>query len=755
MKKTTALVLAFLFLTLACHTPETALSSSRSASRTATASSHNPAETRKATQTAFSGKEKKQITLEDMWVDYTFYPKYLNELKRFPGGYYTVLENAPDGTRNINRYRFENLEYVDTPLAGKELSFPIDEYTFSRDGSKVLVATATEPIYRHSKRAGYYVFDLKTRNLQKVFDGKIQSPAFSPAGDKVAFVFDNDLYYKDLQNGSTVRITTDGAVNSIINGLTDWVYEEEFGFVRAFQWNSTGSHLAYLRFDESRVPEFEMSVFGNDLYPSVTRFKYPKAGEQNSKVSLHIYELATGIISGVEIPVPYEYIPRIKWTKDPEVLSFRTMNRLQNDFHLFEVSVKDMVPVPVYHETSDTYINVRDILTFLDDGGFIISSEKDGYQHLYRYAPDGRLLNAVTSGDWEVTGFYGYDAGSGKLFFQSTRDGGMTRTLYSVNADGSDLKRLGPARGINRPLFSDDYRYFILNHQDPDTPPVYTLYDSDGNPLREVLNNSELKEKLSDYSLGEKRFSTLHTANGDFNMWMIFPPDFNPENEYPLLMYQYSGPGVQTVMDKWTGFDEYWYHILANKGYIVASVDGRGTGGRGRDFTHCTYGQLGKYETADQIAAARALGQLPYIDASRIGIWGWSFGGFVAANAILKGNDMFKMAISVAPVTSWRFYDTIYTERYMGLPEANPGGYDDNSPLFFAGKLKGNFLIIHGSGDDNVHVQNTMRMINAMIEAGVPFDSEIYPDRTHGIYRGKNTRLHLYRRMTDFILKNL
>ena len=540
----------------------------------------------------------------------------------------------------------------------------------------------------------------------------------------------------------------------MINGLTDWVYEEEFGFVRAYRWNADGTALAYLRFDESEVPEFSMSIFGDRLYPSVERFKYPKAGEKNSEVELYIYDIKSGNSQKVDLP-PYEYIPRILWTKDPGRLSVQTLNRKQNDFNLYIVNRETGKYQKVYSEQSGTYINIRDILTFLDDGSFIISNETAGYEHLYHYDRDGKLIAPVTKGNWEVTDFYGYDSATNRVFYQSTEDGSMYRTLYSIRIDGTGKKRISPARGISSPVFSGDKRFFILNYNDADTPPEYDLYHSEGVKIKKIRDNAGLLKKLEAYRLPPKTYSTLHTKTGDFNMWMIKPRDFDPDKLYPLLMYQYSGPGVQTVMDRWKGFDDYWYYMLADEGYIVASVDGRGTGGRGAEFTHCTYGQLGKYETIDQIEAAKTLGALPYIDSGRIGIWGWSFGGFTTANALFKGNDVFKMGIAVAPVTNWRFYDTVYTERYMGLPDENPSGYDDNSPIHFVSQLKGKFLLIHGSGDDNVHVQNSMRLINAMIEADVPFDSEIYPDRTHGIYRGKNTRLHLYQKMTRFILDNL
>jgi dipeptidyl-peptidase-4 len=598
------------------------------------------------------------------------------------------------------------------------------------------------------------VYDLLTKKLESVSDKKIQAATFSPDSKMIAYVFENNLFIKNLATKKVTQITTDGERNKIINGLTDWVYEEEFGFVRAYQWNADGTGIAFLRFDETEVPEFTMMEYGENLYPYPVTFKYPKAGEKNSEVSLYIYDVKTNKTQKVALE-NYEYIPRIKWTKNADLLTVQTTNRHQNDLKLLQVNRRNLETKLLLNEVSDTYVNVRDALTFLKDNSFIWRSEKDGYDHLYYYNADGSLKNQITKGAWDVVDFYGIDEENKRIFYRSVEDGSINKTVYSISLNGKDKKRLSEAFGSNAASFSKNKKYFINNFSDANTPMIYTLHSSDGKMLKEIKNNEALIKKLAGYNVGKKEFSTLTTKDGTFNMWMIKPNDFDASKKYPLLMYQYSGPGVQTVQNRWNGFDDYWYYMLAAKGYIIVSVDGRGTGGKGTAFTKVTYKQLGKYETIDQIEAAKELGKRSYIDADRIGIWGWSFGGFTSANCILKGNDVFKMAIAVAPVTSWRFYDTVYTERYMQTPQENPEGYDKNSPLFFADQLKGKFLLVHGTGDDNVHVQNSMRMINAMIQADVPFDSEFYPDRTHGIYRGKNTRLHLYKRMTDFIEKNL
>jgi len=407
-------------------------------------------------------------------------------------------------------------------------------------------------------------------------------------------------------------------------------------------------------------------------------------------------------------------------------------------------------------------VNVRDVLTFFFFYCFIWRSERDGFQHLYWYNADGSLKNQITKGKWCITKYYGVDEKVGKVFYQSVENGSINKTIYAIGLNGKGKHLLSEDHGSNTASFSKNKKFFINTFSDTTTPKVYTLYNADGKRIKEILNNQEVADKLAKYDVGIKEFSTITTKDGTFNMWMIKPTNFDSSKQYPVLMYQYSGPGFQTVENRWNGYDDYWYYMLASKGYIIVSVDGRGTGGKGTDFVKVTYKELGKYETIDQIEAAKVLGKRSYIDANRIGIWGWSFGGFTSSNALLKGGDTFKMAIAVAPVTSWRFYDSVYTERYMQTPQENPDGYDKNSPLFFADQLKsqsekgrGKYLLVHGTGDDNVHVQNSMRMINALIKADVPYDTEFYPDRTHGIYRGEHTRLHLYQRMTAFILKNL
>ena len=700
---------------------------------------------------------KKSITIEDLWKDRTFKTEYMSVLRPMSGDYYTVLEfNQKFRSTSIDQYSYTNLEKTATLVDSKDLDdLPyFEDYAFSNDETKILLKTEVDPIYRHSDVAKYFLYDRKTKSLDPVSVNKVKEATLSPDNQNIAYVFENNIYIKNLKTNKTQQITFDGKKNHIINGVTDWVYEEELGFVRAFEWNTDGTSLAFLRFDETDVPEFTMMTYGDDLYPQPVTFKYPKAGEPNSVVTLHIYDLKSQKTSKIDLGV-YEYIARIKWSNDKDLLTAQTLNRRQNDLKLFQINRKNLKTKVLLHETSDTYVNIRDYFTFLKDNSFIWSSERDGWEHLYHYNPEGQLINKITDGNYDVTNFYGLDEKNGKLFYQSTEDGSINKTVYSINLNGQNKQRISADKGVSSPAFSTDKQYFINNYSDVNTPPNYTLHRADGTLIKTIIDNRAALDLLDGYHLGTKEFSTLKTANGEFNLWMIKPSDFDPTKQYPLLMYQYSGPGSQSVQNSWGRTDTYWYHMLAEKGYIIACVDGRGTGGKGSDFTKVTYKNMGHYETIDQIESAKELGKLPYIDSERIGIWGWSFGGFTSSNAILKGNDVFKMAIAVAPVTSWRFYDSIYTERYLQTPQENPEGYDDNSPLNFASQLQGKYLLIHGSADDNVHVQNTMRMINALIDADKLFDTEIYPDSNHGIYQRRNSRLQLYQRMTAFILENL
>ena len=704
--------------------------------------------------------QEKTITLEEIWNG-SFRTEGLQSLHPLKDGEsYSVLNfNKALRSTSIDVYDYKTSKYLTTILSSNnlnEVSYFLD-YTFSNDESKILIATSEQPLYRHSKLGLYYIYDVSTKTLIQLSEEYVQEPSFSPDGSKVAYVLKNNIYVKDLNKNVTYQITNDGKLNHVINGVTDWVYEEEFAFVRAFEWNSSGDQIAYIKFDETIVPEFSMDIYGEDLYPFNSEFKYPKAGEINAKVSLHVFNLNTKKTKEIKVDNKEQdfYIPRIKWTNANNLLTAQFLNRQQNDLNLWLIDTKTNNSSVLLNEKDNAYIDITFNLTFLKDNSFIWTSEKDGFNHIYHYNVDGSLNQQVTSGKWEVTAYYGFSTKQKKIFYQSTEEGSINRTVYSIGLNGKNKKKLTSSQGTNEASFSADYSFFINTFSNVSTPPQYTLISSRNAAVhRNIKDNSFLKNKLSTYKWSEKMFYTTEINGYDLNYWMIKPHNFDPSKSYPLLMYQYSGPGSQKVANQWNDSNDYWHQYLASKGYVIVCVDGRGTGFKGAQFKKLTQNQLGKFEVEDQIEAARKFGELSYINASKIGIWGWSYGGFMSSNAILKGNDVFKAAVAVAPVTSWRFYDTIYTERYMDTPQNNPSGYDDNSPLSHVDKLKGKYLLIHGSADDNVHVQNTMRMVEALIQANKQFEWMIYPDKNHGIYGG-NTRLHLYNKMTNFLNDNL
>ena len=699
---------------------------------------------------------QQKIALQNLY-DGTFRAERLDQIHSMKDGHHYTVLNFDRNTRSssLDQYTYQDLQKVKTIVSSLELDeIPwFSAYYFSHDESKILLETNRTPIYRRSKKAIYYVYDIATKNLISVSQDPIQEPSFSPDGSKVAYVHNRNLFIKDLQSGTLTQVTNDGN-DYIINGITDWVYEEEFSFVRAFHWNSSGSHLAFLRFDESDVPIFSMDLYGKKLYQTQQVFRYPKAGENNSVVSLHVYDLNQKKTNNIALKNAY-YIPRMQFTNDANLLSVQTLNRHQNDLRLLYVDVQNGSVKEVLREADEAYVDVHDNLTFLNDHSFIWSSESDGFNHLYHYSKQGKLINQITNGKWEVTDYYGYDSNSQRIFYQSVECGSIYRDVYSISINGSDKQQLSNLLGTHQAAFSANFSVYINTYSTAITPPIYSLNSStDGTQLLTIKANRSLSEVAQRFGWQPKEFSTLNVNGESLNMWMLRPADFDPSKKYPVLMFQYSGPGSQKVADQW--YDSYnsWHQMLVQQGYIVACVDGRGTGFKGAAFKKSTYLNLVKLETEDQIEAAKQLRDLPYIDENRIGIWGWSFGGHMATNCLLKGNAVFSMAIAVAPVTSWRFYDTIYTERFMRTPQENPTGYDDNSPLNYPELLKGKFLLVHGSGDDNVHVQNTMRMVEGLVQANKDFEWMIYPDRNHGIYGG-NTRLHLFTKMTKFINDNL
>ena len=706
-------------------------------------------------QQANQNTKTQEITLEEIWNG-TFSAKRMNSLNSMNGDFYAVLNyDRNTGATTIDKYSYKTLEKVETILSSNELQEvnSFSSYSFNNDETKIILGTNFQKIFRRSFKGTFYAYDIASKELTLI--GKeIQEPVFSPDNEKVAFAKNNNLFIKNVKTNAVTQVTADGKKNSIINGITDWVYEEEFAFVRAFEWSNNSTYLAYLRFDETNVPTFSMDMVGSELYPSQQVFKYPKAGEENAKVSLHMYNVSKASKKQISLG-DYEYIPRIKWSNSDDILVATTLNRHQNNLNLFKVNALNNTTTLLLNETDKAYVDITDNLTFLVDNSFIWTSEKEGYNHIYHYDFNGKLINQITKGNWEVTNYYGFNERKKTIYYQSVENGSTNRGVYSIGLDGRKKKLLSNNDGQNNAAFSTNLNYFINTFSSSDTPPIYSLFSDKGKMIKVIKDNTQLKEDLSAYKMSPKEFSTININGNELNMWMIKPLRFDKTKKYPMLMFQYSGPGSQQVANRWNGANDYWHNMLAQKGMIVVCVDGRGTGLKGANFKKVTQKELGKYEVEDQIAAAKALAKRSYIDEDNIGIWGWSYGGFMSTNCLLKGNDVFSTAIAVAPVTSWRFYDSVYTERYMQTPQENASGYDDNSPINYADKLEGNYLLVHGTGDDNVHVQNSMRMINALIAADKQFDMFIVPDRTHGIYKGQNTRLNLYTKMTNFIEEHL
>ncbi|MEJ6980361.1 S9 family peptidase [Pedobacter sp. P351] len=705
----------------------------------------------------------KEITLQDIFKDGVFSAKTIQSLPSMKDGKsYVSVKYDITGRKYLaqNSYSTGNeikVLFKETDLIVNSDTLEISA-DFSNDESKVMLSSGEEPIYRHSSRANYYVFDIASKKIIPVsLNGKQLFPTFSPDGSKVAFVRDNNIFIKDLSSGTENKITKDGRNNSIINGRSDWVYEEEFSFARAFYWSPDGNKIAFYKFDETEVPEYSMTLF-NQLYPTEYKYKYPKAGEKNSLVSVYVYNLSIGdtkkVNTGAE---PDQYIPRVKWTNNPDVLLVLRMNRHQNKLDYLIADARTGSSKVVLTEEDKYFIDVeQERISFLKNGKqFINLSERDGFNHIYLYNLDGKIIKQLTRGNWEVTDVYGIDENNGVVYYQSTETSPLSRNVYSIKLDGSNKTKISTNVGTNEVSFSNDFSFYILSNSTINNPPFITLNEKNGKVVRVLEENTKVKQALKDYTIKPAEFFKFKTSEGvELNGYMIKPPDFNPGKKYPVLMYVYGGPGSQNVADAWGGSRPVWFNLLAQKGYIVACVDNRGTGFRGAEFKKMTYKLLGKYETLDQIEAAKWLARQSYTDPSRIGIWGWSYGGYLAALCITKGENVFKMAISVAPVTTWRFYDTIYTERYLRTPQENPDGYDNNSPINFVDRLKGKFLLIHGTGDDNVHFQNSVMLSEALIQANKPFEQAYYPNKNHGIYGG-NTSIHLYTKMTDFILKNL
>jgi dipeptidyl-peptidase 4 len=708
-----------------------------------------------------------QLNNELIWTTRTFSPKNINGINpSSDGDYYTSIERN-NGQTEIIKYSYKKNKKIGTLFSNSSFdNFSFSDYDISDDGNWLLLFNSKESIYRRSSKSYYYLYNLKNKTLQSLADtslGKQRLATFSPDNNKIAYVRKNNLYYKNLNDlRDELTITRNGEINKIINGATDWVYEEEFSIHKGFFWSPDGSKISYYVFNEEHVKQFEMEIYDN-LYPSQYKFKYPKAGENNSSIAIKVFDLDNKRIYNFDIGNEADiYIPRMKWSKRNNELIVFKMNRLQNKLELISGEINnvknpnsEIIVQNIYSEKSETYIDIHDNTYFINENQFLWTSEKDGYNHIYLIDYKENSERQLTSGKWEVTKMYGYDSTEKTAFFQAAKKSPTEREVYSLNVNSKHLQLLSNTKGNNDAAFSSNFKYFINTHSDANNPFKITLNNKNGQEVKVLEDNKSLKDKMDEFKLVDKTFFSIPIGNNlKLNAWVMKPTDLDTVKKHPLLMFVYGGPGINTVNNSWSWNNYFWFQYLVKQGFVVISVDSRGTGYRGRDFKHSTYLQLGKLETEDQISSAVHMGKLNYIDKDRIGIFGWSYGGYMSSLCITKGAKVFNSAIAVAPVTNWRYYDNIYTERFMRTPKENGLNYDINSPINHVDKLKGNYMLIHGTADDNVHFQNSMEMVNSLVKENKEFDFFAYPNKNHSIYGGY-TRLHLYNKMTNFLFDNL
>ncbi|MDR1103229.1 MAG: S9 family peptidase [Tannerella sp.] len=700
----------------------------------------------------------RRVDLKDV-VDGTFRQETATgEIRSMPDGEHYTAMNGEHSM--IVKYAYRTGAPVDTLFdarRARECTFEdFEDYEISSTGHRILIRRAKEAIYRRSYRADTYVYDVRRNMVQPLHEGggKVMIPTFSPDGRMCAFVVDNNIRLKKFDFDTEIPVTKDGAFNRVINGATDWVYEEEFSVTNLMAWSSDSEYLAFVRFDESEVPEYSMQTYGDGVYPGEYTYKYPKAGEKNAAVTLHSYSVETKDTKTLAVPVDAEsYIPRIAFASQPDQLAVMTLNRHQNVFNLYHANPKSGVFRLILKEENKCYIDPDWLngLLFTKDG-FLYVSEKDGYAHIYQYSATGVEQRQVTRGNWDVTALLGIDETSNTVYYESAEESPLRRSVYKVDAKGVKT-RLSTREGTSHAAFSRNFAYYVNHHSGADTPATVTLNETKtGKTLRVLQDNAALRETLGRYAYAPKEFLRIETASGvELNAWMVKPANFSESKKYPVVMFQYGGPNSQSALDR---YDFGWERYLAANGFLCVCVDGRGTGARGEEFRKCTYLRLGERESQDQADAARALAKLPYVDGSRMAIWGWSFGGYNTLMALSTGGGVFKAGIAVAPPADWRYYDTVYTERFMRTPKENAQGYDATSPIRLAGQLQGKLLLIHGTADDNVHFKQTLDYAEALVQAGKQFDMQIYRDRNHSI-SGGNTRMHLYTRMTEFLFENL
>lgn len=717
------------------------------------------------------GIQAQKVTLQDV-AQGTYRAQNIYGLKpMLDGEHYTQISSDH---KRIVKYSFKTgkeVEAIFDVTKARDCNFKtFDDYILSPDEKLILIQTETKPIYRHSFTAVYYIYNVKNNTLEPLSNnGPQQVPLFSPDGNQIAFVRNNNIFLVKLLFGnSESQVTKDGEYNKVLNGIPDWVYEEEFSFNRAFDFSADSKMIAYIRFDESQVPMFSfpwykgMAPAKDDYatYPGKYEYKYPKAGETNSTVTVHTYDIKSHVTRQMDLPLDKDgYIPRIKFTSDPEKLAIMTLNRHQNRFDLYLANPRSATCKVAIRDEAEQYIKEQEYgsIAFYPNH-IVLMSERDGYNHLYLYTIAGNLVRQITKGNFEVTDFLGYDEANGTTYYASNEGSPLSTAIYKIDSKGKKTK-LSTKEGTNNALFSKNFAYFINTYSSKDTPTEITLNDSKGRELVTLLDNKQLKSQLTHLNMPTKEFFTFKTSQGvELNGWMMKPANFDPNKKYPVIMHQYSGPGSQQVLDKWGigsfGDGGMFEAYMCDKGYIMVCVDGRGTGGRGAAFEKCTYLFLGVKESEDQVETARYLGTLPYVDGSRIGIWGWSFGGYNTLMSMSDGSGAFKAGVAIAAPSDWRFYDTVYTERFMRTPKENGDGYNAGSAISRASKLQGKLLLIHGTADDNVHYQNAAEYSEALVQANKQFDMQVYTNRNHSIFGG-NTRNHLMNRVANFFLENL
>lgn len=717
------------------------------------------------------GIQAQKVTLQDV-AQGTYRAQNIYGLKpMLDGEHYTQISSDH---KRIVKYSFKTgkeVEAIFDVTKARDCNFKtFDDYILSPDEKLILIQTETKPIYRHSFTAVYYIYNVKNNTLEPLSNnGPQQVPLFSPDGNQIAFVRNNNIFLVKLLFGnSESQVTKDGEYNKVLNGIPDWVYEEEFSFNRAFDFSADSKMIAYIRFDESQVPMFSfpwykgMAPAKEDYatYPGKYEYKYPKAGETNSTVTVHTYDIKSHVTRQMDLPLDKDgYIPRIKFTSDPEKLAIMTLNRHQNRFDLYLANPRSATCKVAIRDEAEQYIKEQEYgsIAFYPNH-IVLMSERDGYNHLYLYTIAGNLVRQITKGNFEVTDFLGYDEANGTTYYASNEGSPLRTAIYKIDSKGKKTK-LSTKEGTNNALFSKNFAYFINTYSSKDTPTEITLNDSKGRELVTLLDNKQLKSQLTHLNMPTKEFFTFKTSQGvELNGWMMKPANFDPNKKYPVIMHQYSGPGSQQVLDKWGigsfGDGGMFEAYMCDKGYIMVCVDGRGTGGRGAAFEKCTYLFLGVKESEDQVETARYLGTLPYVDGSRIGIWGWSFGGYNTLMSMSDGSGAFKAGVAIATPSDWRFYDTVYTERFMRTPKENGDGYNAGSAISRASKLQGKLLLIHGTADDNVHYQNAAEYSEALVQANKQFDMQVYTNRNHSIFGG-NTRNHLMNRVANFFLENL